>query len=236
MTARADSSLRMAFLHLLVAVLPVCAGSSAMSGLSVAAELSADAMLGYSAGPGGQAGLTLARFVPESPLRARLGIGYASVAPGKAGEAREIFINDADDGTPEKSGHVWTYRFDFLFPVGRGPERHWFVYGGPRHSRFTASFKYVGGNEDFDVRARQWGFGGGIETSVPMSARTELRLSGGADYFPKTALEGHDTTYAPDGEHVNPRKDFTYADADRAVNQPEVIVRLLAGVSLALGR
>lgn len=201
---------------------------------AAAAEFAADLILGYAGGPGGQAGLTLAHFAQGSPLRARLGLGYASMAPGNAEDAREIFINDADDGTPEKSGHDWNYRFDFLMPLSKNPASGLSVYGGPRYSRFTAKFKYVGGNEDFDVRSHQWGLGGGLENAVPVSRKLALRMSGGLDYFFASALEGHDTAYSPDGEHVNSRKDFEYKDADKAIHQPELAVHVLIGVGMKL--
>jgi hypothetical protein len=199
-----------------------------------ATEFGADFNLGYSGGPGGQAGVTLAHFVQGSPVRARLGIGYASMAPGNAEDAREIFINDNDNGTPEKSGHDWNYRFDFVLPLGKHPSSPWSVYAGPRYSRFTATFKYVGGNEDFDVRAHQWGLGGGLESAIPMNQKLSLRMSGGLDYFFASSLEGHDTAYSPDGEHVNSRKGFEYKDADKAINQPELAVHVLVGVGMKL--
>ncbi len=34
---------------------------------------------------------------------------------------------------------------------------------GPRFSTFTGDFKYVGGNEDFEVKSHQWGIGADIE-------------------------------------------------------------------------
>jgi hypothetical protein len=34
---------------------------------------------------------------------------------------------------------------------------------GPRYSTFNGNFKYVGGNEDFDIKSKQWGVEGDIE-------------------------------------------------------------------------
>ena len=54
-------------------------------------------------------------------------------------------------------------------------------------------------------------------------------------------LNGHDTSYSPDGDHVNPRRDnenndepFTYKDADRAIAQPQVMPYALAGLRFRL--
>ena len=105
----------------------------------------------------------MSEFTPSLPLTARLGIGYHTLDPGKPAEARRIFINNATNGVPEKHGRVWTHRLDLAYPLIGGSPPPLSVYGGPRYARFTANFKYVGGNEDFDVRARQWGWGLGLD-------------------------------------------------------------------------
>lgn len=205
-----------------------------------ASELHAEAVFGFDGGPAADGALTVDRIARETPLALRAGLTYASRPPGSAGEARRIFINDADNGTPEKDAHAWTARLDFVLPAGRpgagGAPARWRVFAGPRYCRYTAHFVYVGGNEDFDVRSGQWGLGGGIEGGFVMTERASLLLRGGVDYFFEAPLDGHDTAYSPDGEHVNPRKDYGWRDADDAIEQPEVEVRLLAGVAWRLGR
>jgi hypothetical protein len=59
-------------------------------------------------------------------------------------------------------------------------------------------------------------------------------LTIGGDYFFDAKLQGHDTAYLPDGENVNPRDDFTYKDADKAINQPKIEFRLMIGFSYAI--
>ena len=56
-------------------------------------------------------------------------------------------------------------------------------------------------------------------------------LGGGADYFFQGTLKGHDTAYSPDGDDVNPREDYTYDDADNAVNQPKFLGRFMIGIN-----
>ena len=68
-----------------------------------------------------------------------------------------------------------------------------------------------------------------------MGPRMSLVLTGGAEYFFSTRLTGHDTSYSPDGDNVNPRKDYTYSDADAAVEQPTWRPVVLVGVSYRLG-
>jgi hypothetical protein len=207
----------------------------ASGGAGHAAEVGSEWMAGYAGGPAGQVGVTLSHFVEKSSLSLRLGAGYSSLAPGDAAAAREIFINDATNGTPEKSGHALVWSLDFVAPLSGRPGSGWSLSGGPRYSRFTANFKYVGGNEDFDVRCHQWGLGGGAEYTAPMTSTVSLRLGAGADYFFPAALDGHDTTFYPDNQNVNARKDYTYEDADRAINQPSVRLRCQAGLLVRLG-
>ena len=111
-----------------------------------------------------------------------------------------------------------------------------FIVGGPRYSRFKANFKYIGGNEDFDVKSNAWGFGVGLETYFPMSRSFDLMLSGSLTHFPKATLTGHDTSYSPDGDDINPREDYTYETADEAINQPKNEISLMLGVAYTFGR
>jgi hypothetical protein len=121
---------------------------------------------------------------------------------------------------------------DGLYPMGART----YLFGGVRYTRFKANFKHVGGNEDFDVTSNHWGVAGGMEAEFPMSSRISLLFSGGAEYSFSSRLTGHDTSYSPDGDDVNPRKEYTYAAADDAVDQPVLRPVVLLGVSYRLGR
>jgi hypothetical protein len=193
-------------------------------------------LLGYAAGPGGQASVTISDFAQGLPMGARLGLGYARTDPGDAVDARRIFINNATNGVPDRKGWIWDARLDFLFPLWSGPAQRFQFFTGPRHARFTGNFKYVGGNEDFDVRSRQWGWGAGLDSFTRMTSRTDLVFSCGVDYLRENTLQAHDTSYDPDGEIVSGREEYTYDDADGAINQPELELRVLMGVNVRLGR
>jgi hypothetical protein len=39
-------------------------------------------------------------------------LAYTNMNPGNPADARKIFINDATNGDPEKSGWMWDVRFD----------------------------------------------------------------------------------------------------------------------------
>ncbi len=189
-------------------------------------------VLGYNGGFGGQFNLTIGNFQGGVPLSARFGIGYTISEPGIADSARKIFINDATNGTPEESGYSWNFRFDLLFPVNILYKSD--IYFGASYSMFTANFKYVGGNEFFDISSDQFGLGGGLETQLPLVQNLYMVFSVGADYFFESTLSGHDTAYSPDGENVNPREGYSYENADNAINQPKLEGRFMIGINYGL--
>ncbi len=192
-------------------------------------SLTGSLLLGYSGGAGAQAGLIISDIAPSFPFAARLGIGYLMTDPGKPAEARINFINDATNGTPQESGHIWDFRLDFMYPLQLLDQRRIYAVGGSRHSRFTGTFNYVGGNEKFDITSNQWGAGVGLETYFSISRRTELVLTAGVDKYFRSTLSGHDTSYSPDGEAVNGRDGYDYDSADDAINQPKLEARLMMG-------
>jgi len=194
-------------------------------------KLSAGLNFGYFDGYSFQSTFMISDFAQNFPLAAEFGVGYSRVGPGNAPDARRIFINDATNGIPEKSGRIWDFRLDLMYPVKIFSIERAFIFAGPRHSRFTGNFKYIGGNEDFDVTCKQWGIGLGLRTFFAMSNHVDLVLTGGFDYYFENTLTGHDTSYSPDDENINPRRDYTWDDADGAIDQPGFEPRILAGFS-----
>jgi hypothetical protein len=196
---------------------------------------------GYNRGYGTQTNFTVRGFSTEFPFEVRFGIGYTILNPGNASDARRIFINNATNGIPEKKGGSFDCRFDFLLPKSIFRVNHSYIVFGPRFSTFKGNFKYIGGNEDFDITSHQWGIGGAIEHHFRMISNLSLIIHYGLDhYFPST-LTGHDTSYSPDNDNVNPTNDnqnedhpFTYKDADKAIKQPMFMPRAMIGVSFTL--
>ena len=185
--------------------------------------------LGYRSGIGVKVTGMVSGFTPSFPATAKVGIGYTSLDAGEPLDARSVFINDATNGVPQESGHTWSLDLDVLYPVAvfSLPRSH--VYGGIRYAHFNGNFKFVGGNEDFDVTSNHWGAGAGIEGYFWMSRRIDLVVSAGLDYFFSSRLSGHDTSYSPDEANVNPRNDYTYSDADAAVGQPKLEPLMMFG-------
>jgi len=193
------------------------------------AHFSAGLLMGYSSGFSIQGYGLVSNFAEGFPLRARLGLGYVATEPGDALAARRIFINDATNGIPEESGRTWALKLDVQYPVSLLSMERAFLFGGLRYARFTGNFKFVGGNEDFDVTSNHWGLGAGLESYFMVSPRFDMVLTAGLDYFFSSSLSGHDTSYSPEGEDQNPRNDYTYSDADAAIGQPKLDPVLMLG-------
>lgn len=195
------------------------------------ADFSGEFIAGYNGGLGFQLNFVTANFARDFPMNIQLGLAYTSMNPGNAADARKIFINDATNGDPEKSGWMWDVRFDFLYQVKWLSLQRAYLYGGPRYAMFTANFNFIGGNEDFYITSDQWGIGLGLKAYFAMSNRFDFITSAGFDYYFSSTLSGHDTRYSPDGEDVNARNDYTYDDADNAINNPTFQLRLLVGIN-----
>ena len=204
------------------------------AGSSPAEDFTITTLAGYKGGAGFRVAGSVGNFAQGFPLAIELGITHIRLDPGRALDVRKIFINDATNGTPDKSGWIWGFHLDFLFPVRWLGLQNAQFYLGVRRSLFTGEFIYVGGNEDFEIISNQWGVGTGLRSTFPMGRIMGLTLSAGLDYYPNAVLTGHDTSYGPDGDNVNDREGFTFKEADSAVNQPKIQPMLMVGLSFKL--
>jgi hypothetical protein len=198
-------------------------------------------MTGYNRGFGIQTNITAYNFPKDFPLELRFGIGLSLLNPGNAADARRIFVNNATNGVPEKNGRSFDFRLDAMFPKSFFGNNHSYFVIGPRFSTFRGHFDYVDGNEVFDVTSTQWGIGAEIENYFKITDKLTLFLSYGLDFYIPGTLTGHDTSYSPDNDNVNPEENnqndnnpFTYKDANRAINQPEFMPRFMIGVNFNL--
>jgi hypothetical protein len=203
-----------------------------------AAEHTAEIQVGYGRGPGFLLSSTVSGFAEGFPLDLRYGVGYSELDPGDPLAARRIFINDGNNGTPTESGRAWDLRVDVVYDLELFEKAETYAFAGPRYSRFTGSFRYVGGNEEFDVTCRQWGIGGGVESRHKLlhNEGFDLVVSAMLDYYLEAPLSGHDTTYRPGGGDVNGRRNYTFADADGAIRQPKLVPRIMVGIHRKFGR
>jgi len=166
------------------------------------------------------------------PLGLAGSVGYTATDPGDPAAARRIFINDATNGTPIESGHVWDLRLDALVVLKLHPRLvDTALVAGVRRAMFTGRFRFVGGNEDFLVESELWGLGAGVRGALPVNPRWAVSFSAGIDWYPAATIYSHDTSYSSDGTSVNPRAGYRWSDANRAVNQPELVPSVLVGVS-----
>jgi hypothetical protein len=175
------------------------------------------------------------------PGNIRFGVGYNRLEPGNAADARRIFINNATNGVPEKEGKSFDYRIDYMMPHSFFNLKDSYLVFGPRYSNFTAKFDYIGGNEKFIITSKQWGIGIGAESYFKMAPKLDLVLATGLDYFFNSTLDGHDTEYSPNDDNINPRDDnqnndvpFTYKDANKAIKQPQLMPRIMIGITYHL--
>jgi len=192
--------------------------------------LSGGLSVGYDIGMPIQAQFMVRNLASGLPLTFRLFTGNSFfLDPGNAEGVRQVFVNEATNGVPEKSATRWTFGLDVMHPVNILGLKNAYLEAGMRYSVFTGTFQYVGGDELFDVHCNQIGFGLGLDSYYRVSSRVDLVLSVGTDFYLPAALEGHDATYNPNGTFVNQREQFTYADADKVVNQPKVLPKLAVG-------
>ena len=215
-------------------LLCVCAACLLLAPVSlVAAQHEAGVQVGYGRGFGFLLSSTVSDFAQGFPLEVRYGLAYSELDPGDPLAARRTFINDGNNGTPQESGRVWDLRVDLLYDLELFARSETFLFAGPRYSNFTGSFRYVGGNEEFDVTCRQWGIGAGVESHHRLldNRRIDLVVSAMLDFYLEAPLSGHDTTYDPGGGDVNPRRGYGYGEADAAIRQPKLVPRLMVGIN-----
>ena len=74
-----------------------------------------------------------------------------------------------------------------------------------------------------------------VETYFAVGARSDFVVQLGYHYFFAAKLQGHDTAYSPDGDHVNPRNDYQYEDADEVINQPKSELLAMIGFHYRFG-
>jgi hypothetical protein len=217
------------------AFLGIVVFATAAGDFARAAETSAGLGIGTIGGTGLQAEVVLADFTRDAPLSLRAAVAHAGRDAGVPMDARHVFINENTNGTPEESGKLWSLRLDLLLPVARLGAAPVTLGLGLRKAYFTGTFAFVDGNETFDVTGSPWGVGLSLDTALAMSRRTAFTLRVGVDRYFDAALAGHGSTYAPDDQNVNAHEDYTWADADAAVNQPRWEVVALAGVRWRFG-
>lgn len=192
---------------------------------------------GYWNGLGVNFDISLLQLTEEIPLGIGLGFGYYQQPnPGDATSARKIFINDNTGGTIEKHGENYISYLNLSYELKNTDSMEIHLFVGPRFNHYRAYYAFIGNNEAFYVNSDVWGVGLGLKLHIYLSSKVFMSITGGGEYYPQAKLYGHGTYYyTPDGIDENPRQDYTYTDADEAVNQPAFTAMLMLGVHMRLG-
>ncbi|MEZ4841368.1 MAG: hypothetical protein R2821_07625 [Flavobacteriaceae bacterium] len=195
---------------------------------------------GFNRGIGINGSFSIHNIAEGLPGNLRFGVGYTWLDPGNASDVRRIFINNNTGGVPEKNGHNSDIRVDYMMPYKFFNFKDSYLIFGPRYSVFKGNFNYIGSNEDFEITSKQWGLGLGAENYFKMTKNLDLVLATGLDYFFNSALSGHDTTFNPNDDNIrvqqtdNNGDPYTYKDANKAVKQPQLMPRIMVGVTYRL--
>jgi hypothetical protein len=187
---------------------------------------------GYQGDLSGALSFQIPQFAPQLPLGMAISANLAyQWNSGDATAARQIFINDATGGTIEKYGNTTSFELDLMWILGEAATLEYSLFAGPRMSLYEGHYAFIGDNEDFAVTHNTFGLGAGIKGDVPLGSNFVLSLKAGVDFFFPSTFEAHGQfIYTPDGVDANPRNDYTYEDADKAVNQPHWVPRFQIGV------
>lgn len=175
----------------------------------------------------GDAGISIALRMEEESrdfpffIQARGGFIY-QIDPGNATEARQIFINDNAGGNVEKHGESYLVGMDIGYKWKTFDAFFLEFTLSGLWNYYAAHYSFIGNNESFTVTTSPFGLGLSAALRMPLSnSSNSLLLKGGGEYFPKAQLDAHGTYYyTPDAQDERPRNDYTYEDADAAVNQP----------------
>ncbi|MDH5719119.1 MAG: hypothetical protein OEZ13_00720 [Spirochaetia bacterium] len=195
-------------------------------------SLSFGPSVGHWGSTGGTLEISLLDLHKNFPLGFILGAGYFNQSnPGNAEDARKIFINDNTGGVIQEEGNIYIGFFDVTYPIYKTKGFAFRITAGPRYVKHIADFAFLGDNEVFAITSAAYGAGSSIRLDFDLSKYFLLKFSTGYDIFQKTQLGGHgEFYYEPDSTDDNPRGDYTYADADEAIFQPDKYFRILLGV------
>jgi hypothetical protein len=175
---------------------------------------------------------------PGFPLfvQGRLGYIYQK-DPGNAELARQIFINDNQGGTIQKYGESYLVAMDLGWKAAYFEKFSLEIILSGLWNHYRANFSFLGNNEAFTVKTSPYGVGLGAAMRLPLSNRgSSLMVKSGMEYYPKALIDSHGTFfYTPDGNDDQPRNDFTYKDADGAINQPEFRFLIQVGILYPVG-
>jgi hypothetical protein len=213
--------------------LAACCLACSLPASAPARELSADVLLGFNGGTGGQVGFKLADPYPQTPWGVRLSVAYIRSDVGDATQALLIFRDYVPATNPNETGVTWNARLDASYRFDSRTFSELSVFGGVRYASFTGTIEPVSGEEKLEVTSDPWGLGIGVEMNFEFGEKSDFVVVGGLDYYFRTDISDGRTTYSPGGEPIN---GYTYDEVDKAINQPRWEPLIMAGISFRFGR
>ena len=195
---------------------------------SAAAEVSVDILGGFNGGTGGQLGFKYAQPRPDIPWGGRISVAYLRGAGGNTSEAVYIWTGERPSSDPNVNDIIWNGRLDANYRFNSEDFSEFSVFGGLRWDSFTAKYTDAEDNELLQVESSPFGLGIGLEGNYPFGKTADLVLVVGVDYYFKTDLKGNN------GDTITP-DDPRYDDAAKAIDQPQWVPLVMAGLSFRFG-
>ena len=192
------------------------------------AEVSVDILGGFNGGTGAQVGFKYAQPRPDIPWGGRISVAYMRGAGGNASQAVFIWTGELPSSDPNVSDVIWNVRLDANYRFNSEDFSEVSVFGGLRWESFNAEYTDAEDTELLTVESSPFGIGIGLEGNYPFGKTADLVLVVGLDYYFETELKGNNgVTITPD----DPR----YDEAAKAIDQPNWVPLVMAGLSFRFG-
>ena len=130
---------------------------------------------------------------------------------------------------PREESHNLLFGADLVYqaPLPEDQRGALSAFIGPRFNVFSTSLS--GSESSVMFSSNQFGLGGGLTGTLPLSEHWSLTADAGVERYFKSSITGRST---PEGDHIVYRPGTSeYQFVDRFVRQPEWLFKLMVGVA-----